>query len=108
MRKFAGKVITKEIPFLDGTLTIKKLTAGAIKRISEATSEKNKKNKDDDAAAMDSLVVILNEAVLLEEGEAPIDRMLLEEFPIDSLNDLATEIMNFAGVGGTKAGNAEV
>lgn len=99
MRKFVGNLQTQKVPFMGKEIEIKKLTAGAVKRIGEAT----KNNGEEEA--LSSLVVIFNEAVVLPKGEEPIDTALLEEFPLDELNNLATSIMGFAGVKGNELGN---
>jgi len=95
MRKFVGKVQTKKIDFMGSKLEIRKLTAGAVERIGKIASEKS---ESEDPNALDTVVVILNEAVILPEDEDPIDLELLREFPLDELNNIVNEVMTYAGV----------
>jgi len=76
-------------------LEIRKLTAGAVERIGKIASEKS---ESEDPNALDTVVVILNEAVILPEDEDPIDLELLREFPLDELNNIVNEVMTYAGV----------
>jgi len=95
MRKFVGKVQTKKIDFMGSKLEIRKLTAGAVERIGKLANEKS---EAEDPNALDTVVVILNEAVVLPENEDPIDLELLREFPLDELNNVVNEVMTYAGV----------
>jgi len=94
MRKFLGKVETKEVDFMDDKITIRKLSAGAVKRVGEASVAP----EGEEVNAFKTLVVILSEAVILPEGEEPITEELLEEFPLDALNKLAGDIIAYAGI----------
>jgi hypothetical protein len=95
MRKFVGTVQTKKVNFMGSKLEIRKLTAGAVERIGKLANEKS---EAEDSNALDTVAVILNEAVVLPEGEDPIDLELLREFPLDELNNVVNEVMAYAGV----------
>jgi len=95
MRKFVGKVQTKKVDFMGSKLEIRKLTAGAVERIGKVATEKA---ETEDPNALDTVAVILNEAVVLPDGEEPIDLELLREFPLDELNSVVNEVMIYAGV----------
>lgn len=94
MRKFAGKIQTKEVSFMDDKIVIRKLSTAAVRRIGKVSEEAE--GSEDDSIKI--LLAILSEGVVLETEEAPIDAALLEEFPLDELNNLSTAIMGFAGV----------
>ena len=98
MRKFVGKVQTKKVDFMGSKLEIRKLTAGAVERIGQVATEKAEKSETEDPNALDTVAVILNEAVVLPEGEEPIDLDLLREFPLDELNKVVNQVMTYAGV----------
>lgn len=100
MKKFVGKIQTKEVPFMDETIVIRKLTAGAVKRIAAASKE-----FDLEEEALKVIAAVLNEGVVLEEGEEAITGEFLEQFALDDLNQLSNDIMAFAGVAGDQ-GNA--
>jgi len=93
MRKFVGKVQTKKVDFMGSKLEIRKLTAGAVERIGESAQ-----NQEEGHNALETVAVILNEAVVLPEDEDPIDLELLREFPLDELNQVVNEVMRYAGV----------
>jgi len=95
MRQFVGKVQTKKVDFMGSKLEIRKLTAGAVERIGKVATEKA---GEEDPNALDTVAVILNEAVVLPEGEEPIDLDLLREFPLDELNKVVNQVMTYAGV----------
>ena len=101
MRNFVSALPTKKVSFMDQEIEIKKLSAGAVKRIGKASKELDATKEDD---SMSSLLVILKEGVVLPEGEEPITTELLEEFPIDELAALSTAVMEFAGVSAPKEG----
>lgn len=105
MRKFVGKIQTKKVDFMGNKLEIRKLTAGAVERIGE--SAQAQEEQEDGTNALETVVVILNEAVVLPEDEAPIDLELLREFPLDDLNNLVSEIMTYAGVANLGKTNAD-
>lgn len=94
MKRFITNLPTKEVEFMDDKITIKKLSAGAIKRIGKA-SKKLDATKDEDSLVI--LMSIMKEGVVLEEGEE-ITVELLEEFPLDALSKLSNDIMIYAGV----------
>jgi len=94
MRKFAGKIQTKEIPFMGDKLEIRKLTTAGIRRIGKASEAGEGSDED----SLKILLAIFTEGVVLEEGEKALDLPLLEEFPLDELNKLASSIMEYAGV----------
>lgn len=95
MRKFAGKIQTKEVAFMDDKIVIRKLSTGSVRRIGKISAGME---AEGDEESLDILLAILNEGVVLEKDEAPIDADLLEQFPLAELNTLSTEIMKFAGV----------
>ena len=95
MRKFAGKVETKSVPFLDGELEIRKLNAGQIKKIGKLTKELKGDAED---LAFEELLLVFKEAVVLEAGEDPLTVEVLESFSFDTLKSLSTHIMEYAGV----------
>ena len=95
MRKFAGKIQTTSVDFMEDKIVIRKLSTGAVRRIGKISKEAETKG---DEESLDILLAILNEGVVLEEGEAAIDAELLEQFPLAELNKLSTDIMKFAGV----------
>ena len=101
MKRFVGNIATNKIPFMGDEIEIRKLSAGAVKRISAASKDQSEEN------TMEVLVAVIKEGVVLEEGEV-IDAALLEEFPLDELNTLSTAIMEFAGITAAPAaeGNA--
>ena len=100
MRKFVKNTSSKIIPFMGDEITITKLSAGAVKRIGAASKE-----LDPAEDSMKILTVILHEGVVLPKGEEPINEELLEEFPLDELNNLSNAIMEFAGLNANAAGN---
>jgi hypothetical protein len=104
MRKLVAQLPTKEIKFMGDKITIRKISAGAVKRISAASKNITEEN---DSSTLDVLVAILNEGVVLEKDEDPIDSALLEEFPLDELNKLSQEIMKFGGVPVGDMGNGD-
>ena len=101
MKKFVGKLPTKKVPFMDDEIEIRKLTAGAVKRIGAAS-----KTIDVEEDALSVVAIVLNEGVVLEEGEEPITAAFLEQFTLDDLNKLSNEIMAYAGVVTNPEGNA--
>jgi len=96
MRKFAGKIQTKEVAFMGDKIEIRKLSTGAVRRIGVVSSEAEAKGEAADS--LEILLAILTEGVVLPEGEEAIDAELLDSFPIDELNILASDIMKYAGV----------
>jgi len=103
MRKFVSKLPTKEIDFMGDKITIRKISAGAVKRISMAS----KNIAEDDEASLQVLLAILNEGVVFDEQDEALTVELLEEFPLDDLNKLSMAIMGYGGVPvGEEAGNA--
>ena len=107
MRKFISALPTKEVDFMDSKITIRKLSAGAIKRIGKASKDLDATNDDD---SLTILSAILKEGVVLEEGEE-ITMDLLEEFPLEAITGLSNEIMTYAGLntavdGENNTGNA--
>jgi hypothetical protein len=104
MRKYVSNLPTKEIKFMGDKITIRKISAGAVKRIGKASASLQKDS--DDADTLKVLLAILQEGVVLAEDDGEIDEALLEEFPLDELNKLSTAIMEFGGVPVGKEGNA--
>jgi hypothetical protein len=96
MRKFVNTLPTKEIKFMGDKIKIKKLTAGAVKRIGEASKKVQDSNDED--ATLKILIKIFEEGIVIEDSEEKITVELLEEFPLDELNNLSIEIMEFGGV----------
>ena len=103
MRKYVSSLPTKEIKFMGDKITIRKISAGAVKRIGKASAAMQ---EGDDADSLKILLAILQEGVVLGEDDGEIDAALLEEFPLDELNKLSTAIMEFGGVPVGKEGNA--
>jgi hypothetical protein len=87
-----GKVMTKNVKFLDTTVEIRKLNVRQVKEIQELAKEIEKQED----AGFDILRKIITIAVVGAEGIAEAD---FETFPMDELSKLSNEIMSFSGIG---------
>lgn len=94
MRKFIKSLPTKEIPFMDETIKIRKLSAGSVKKIGDAAKDMD---VAENSGALGMLEIILKEGVVVDEGEE-ITVAILEEFPLADLTTLSNAIMEFAGL----------
>jgi hypothetical protein len=104
MRKFVSNLPTKEVDFMGDKITIRKISAGAVKRIGQTSQKLQEKGQDADTLTV--LVSILQEGVVLGKDDEAITTDLLEEFPIDELNALSSAIMEYGGVPVGNEGNA--
>ena len=98
MRKHIQSLPTTTVEFMGGKQLIRKLSTGAIKRINKVQSDISKK---EDVTQEDSMMIIfsiIQEGVVLEEGEEPITPELIDEFPLDDVSKLSNHIMEFAGL----------
>lgn len=102
MRKFAKVLPTKKVPFMGDEIEIRKLSAGAVKRIGAISNDQNISEED---KTLTIVLAVLNEGVVLEENEEALTLETLEEFPLDELNNLSMEIMAYAGVVLGEVGN---
>jgi hypothetical protein len=103
IKNFVGRRQHKVVPFMDGDVTIYKLTLAQARQLQEVSTKmldaESKGEKVEDSE-LEMLQVVLAAGVEGGEELTPED---FETFSIDDLSKLAEEIMAFAGLG--KKGN---
>jgi len=99
MKQFVGKLLTREVPFMDDKVDIKVLTVGDIRQIEAKTKEVQKKaGKAGDLDQLEILRFVLRLAVVGAEDMSDED---FDGFPVTELTNLSEAI-----VGTAPAGNA--
>lgn len=90
-----GKRMQKKFKFCGEDVTISKLSVSEVKKIQELAKDMENKTDDDDSG-FDVLKLIIKSAV---EGAADISDTDFEQFPMDELSKLSSEIMKYSGIG---------
>jgi len=91
LEAFVNKPQTKNVNFMDGKLSIKKLTVAEVMEI----QEKAKDAGENEAANFDILKQVIS---LGAEGGENLSDEDFDNFAIDDLNKLSQEIMKWSGV----------
>jgi len=93
IRSLVGQKMTRKVKFMNSELTIQKLTVSEVLAI----QEKAKVAEKDEAAGFDVLKTVIRSAV---EGADELSDEDFDNFPLDELSKLSTEIMRFSGISG--------
>ena len=96
MKHLIGKSMTKKVKFLNEDLVIRKLSVADVLKVQELT----KKNSEDNDNSLDILGFVITTAV---EGAQELTTEEIEQFPLEELSKLSTEIMEFSGLGNVKS-----
>ena len=98
LKDMVGKRLTKNTKFMNENITITKLSVSEVLEIQNAAKEAG----EDEAANFDVLKKVIR--IAAEGGEDLTDEDF-DQFPIDDLSKLSTEIMKHSGMG--EAGKAK-
>jgi hypothetical protein len=88
------KPMTKSVKFMGTEVTIKKLTVGEVRAIQEQARAMTEKGDEGDSS-FDILRTVIKSSVTGAEDLADED---FENFPMDELSKLSTDIMKFSGM----------
>jgi hypothetical protein len=94
-----GKKMSKDVKFMDSSVTIRKLSVTEVLNIQEAA----KAAGEDETANFDLLKMVIKSATVGAEELSEAD---FDEFPLDDLSRLSEDIMKFSGIK-AKEGNAK-
>lgn len=97
IKNFVNKRVTKQVEFMGDKLEIRKMSLSEVEQIQELSKTIDAKTE---SGSRQILRVVLNFGV---EGAADLSDEEFAGFPIDDLNNLSVEIMNFSGLGKLKA-----
>lgn len=100
MKHLVGKNVLKEVPFMEDTVQIKKLSVAEVLKVQELI-KKNEKSKSE-TAQLGLLKAVIQIAVVGAEELTDDD---FSTFPLGELNDLSEKIMSYSGLGASEAGN---
>lgn len=93
IKGLVGKKMTRSIKFMGEDLKISKLSVAEVMEI----QDKAKSLEKEDSAGFDVLKTVIRSAV---DGGSDLTDQDFENFPMDELSKLSTEIMKFSGIGG--------
>lgn len=91
--RFLGSKKSKKVTFMDQDLEIVKLSINQVLRVQTITKEEEQK------ATEDSGIKIL--LAVIKEGASELNDLTqeqMQEFPMESLSELANQIMEFSGL----------
>lgn len=91
MKQFIGRDITKNVPFMDGEIGIRKLSVTQVKQVQAFSKELEAK---EDSLSMLSFIIKMGTPSAAEMTEAEF-----EGFPLDELTKLTNAIMEYSGIG---------
>lgn len=98
MKSLVGHKVRKEVPFMDGTILIQKLSLGNVTAIQDLA--KAAEESKDEQASMNVMKLVIRSAA---EGAADLTDEDFETFALDDLSELSAAIMDYSGVGAKKA-----
>jgi len=102
MKHLVGKQITKKVGFMDDEVEIRKLSVAEVLEVQKLI-EKNSKLKNQEESSMKLLTSVIKMAA---PAAAELTSEDFNSFPIQELNALSEEILNYSGLGaGNTAGN---
>jgi hypothetical protein len=87
--------VTKTVPFLDGEVTLRKLSTRQARELEKLSKEVQAKSADDPNAALTTLVYVVTNGVL-EAADATTEE--LEEFSIGDLKELVDMVLEYSGL----------
>ena len=100
MKHLVGKVITKDVEFMEDSVKVRKLTVSEVFKVQELVTKSQKSKKD--SAQIDLLKDVIRLAVVDADKLTDED---FNQFPIAELNKLSEEILKFSGLAGEAEGN---
>ena len=100
MKHLVGKVITKDVEFMEDSVKVRKLTVSEVFKVQELVTKSQKSKKD--SAQIDLLKDVIRLAVVDADKLTDED---FNQFPIAELNKLSEEILKFSGLAGETEGN---
>jgi len=95
IKTLVGKAMTKEAPFMNGKVTINKLSVAEVMEIQEISKELGDDNKNDEKG-FEVLKTVIRNGV---EGGTELSDEDFDSFPLSELSNLSNEIMKFSGLG---------
>lgn len=98
MKHLVGKSMTRKIKFMGEDVVIKKLSVSEIMEV----QEKAKEQKEGDEIATLRTIIRLG-----ADGAKDLSDEELQEFPLEELTNLTTEIIKFSGMGALLGKEAE-
>jgi hypothetical protein len=102
MKHLVGKEIIKKVPFMGDEVEVRKLTVGQVLEVQKII-QKSSKSKSED-----SQVELIRDVIKLAVvGADELTDDDFRQFPLQELNALSEEIINYSGLGGNQeaAGN---
>jgi len=99
LKRFVGKVITKNVKFMGETVEIRKLTLDQVLGIQALAKEQSVKanTPDSDIDQFEMVKYIIREGVV---GGEELDDDDFLSLPLDEVTKLSEELMKYAGVDG--------
>lgn len=94
MKHLIGKKMTKKVKFLGEEVVVKKLTVAQVMAIQELTQAAGEKDN-----SMEILSFVITNAV---EGAEELSSSDIEQFPLEELSRLSSDILEFSGLGNVK------
>lgn len=92
IKGLVGKKMTRSVKFMGEDVKISKLSVAEVLDIQDKAKSVDK----EDASGLDILKTVIRSAV---EGGDQLEDADFENFPMDELSKLSTEIMKFSGIG---------
>lgn len=96
MKSLVGKRNTKIVKFLEQDLTISKLSLADVTEIQQMSRDR----AEDEANGLDVIRTVLRKGA---EGAGDLTNDELDTFPLDDLNLLSKQILEFSGLGNAGA-----
>lgn len=100
MKHLIGKVITKEVDFMQDKVEIRKLSVAEVMKVQVIVTKASKTKSE--TAQLGLLRDVIRIAVV---GAEEISDLEFDSFPIGELNDLTTSILVYSGLQGEEVGN---
>jgi hypothetical protein len=101
MKHLVGKVITKEVQFMDDKVEVRKLSVSEVMAIQDLVKKAASSKKDDSQLGV--LRDVLRRAVI---GAEEMTDQEFDSFPLAELNKLSEAVLGFSGMGdGGSSGN---
>jgi hypothetical protein len=92
IRGLVGRKMTKTVKFMNEDVKISKLSVSEVMEVQELA----KKIESNESEGFNALKTIIRAGV---EGGKDLDDQAFENFPLDELSKLSSEIMKYSGIG---------
>jgi len=105
IKGLVGKKMQKKVKFMGEDITIYKLKFSEIMEIQEMVRSAEKDDKEDSSAEQEMGLDVLRKVIRSSvEGGGELDDSDFQEFPMDELTKLSSDIMKFSGVDSQQQG----